>query len=57
MFKTGDRVEAVTDDHFNGAFGEVVEFHDEAEEFARVLLDDEATPLWFLFSELRKVEA
>lgn len=57
MFKTGDRVEAVTDDHFNGAFGEVVEFHDEAEEFARVLLDDDYLPLWFRFSELRKVEA
>lgn len=56
MFAVGDRVEAVTDDHFNGAFGEVVRVM-ESDSDARVLLDDEDVPLWFLKSELRKVDA
>ncbi|MFD5308283.1 hypothetical protein [Streptomyces ardesiacus] len=53
MFKVGDKVEAFTDDRFNGAFGEVVEI---AGADARILLDHEDVPLWFYFSELRKVE-
>jgi hypothetical protein len=56
MYQIGDRVEAVTADHFNGAFGEVVEVLAEYSD-ARVLLDDESVPLWFDFSELRKVDA
>jgi hypothetical protein len=56
MFVNGDRVEAVTDDHFNGAFGEVVEVLTESSD-ARVHLDDEFYPLWFDFSELRKTGA
>jgi hypothetical protein len=56
MFEIGDRVEAVTDDHFNGVFGEVVEVIP-SHKAARILLDDEDVPLWFLFYELQKVDA
>ncbi|MEU0912163.1 hypothetical protein [Streptomyces althioticus] len=61
MFKVGDRVEVVTYDGFNGQFGELVEIHEEVNEAARVHLDRDKSigysPLWFDFSELRKVEA
>jgi hypothetical protein len=54
MFEVGDRVQAVTDDCFNGLFGEVVEVFIGKSD-ALVRLDDVDASLWFFFSELWKV--
>ncbi|WP_395759502.1 hypothetical protein OIE82_27255 [Streptomyces althioticus] len=57
MFKEHDEVTVVSDDQWDGAVGVVVEFNPWGESEVRVLLEDEDTPLWFFFSELRKVGA
>lgn len=56
MFKEHDEVTVVSDDQWDGAVGVVEEVVPTNKE-ARVLLNDEDTPLWFFFSELRKVGA
>lgn len=62
MFEVGDHVETVTNDRMNGLFGEVVRtgVDDHEGDYAILLLDEDrefGLETYFLFSELRKVEA
>jgi hypothetical protein len=62
MFEASDYVETVTDDRMNGLFGEVVRvgFDEHEGDYAILILDEDrefGLETYFLFSELRKVEA